>query len=667
MNSWSAGVTSVESSGGPDQVALVDLALDEARADHRDADPVRQQAPAQRVGQPVHRELRRRVDARARAGDERGHRGRVDDVPALPVRLDPRHEGDDAVDDAAEVDAEHPVPVLVRRVGDVVEEVDAGVVAEDVHVPEDALGLVGGTRERLAVGDVQLDRVHVAAELGRRRLEVVGADVGDRHRMPAARNALAMPSPTPLPPPVMKATLPSTSRMRRDLIVVRARGDGDDHGASRRRRAACCGPSICGRRGTRRSPARSTPASCARSRTSAVLEAIALQESAGIEAITDGEYRRHGWIALIPIIDDPLFQAPVSRLRVPRSGVRLARALEDGRGRAGRHLGAAARGAVRHPAARGRPRHRHGRVRVPEGERQRAREVHDPGAELAPHLLASRVLDRRVSRPRTTSSRDVARILREHVVDRLVELGCDYIQIDAPNYAQWHIDPENRAAFEAHGHDMAHELVADAEFDSMVFEGLTGVTRAMHMCRGNAPGGMWAATGGYEAISKQVFPRLKNIDRLLLEYDSDRAGTFAPLADVLPSHEVVLGLVTTKDGTLEDPDELVARVEEATRVRAARTAGDQPAVRLRVGRDRRDDRRRAGGEAAADRRRRATDLGLVTAPELVAEHRRGAASATPERRLRSRRFHPTRDAPRHSRSRRPARPPSDFRSCLKTT
>jgi 5-methyltetrahydropteroyltriglutamate--homocysteine methyltransferase len=111
---------------------------------------------------------------------------------------------------------------------------------------------------------------------------------------------------------------------------------------------------------------------------------------------------------------------------------------------------------------------------------------------------------------------------------------------------------------------MAHELAADAELDSMVFEGLTGVTRAMHMCRGNAPGGMWAASGGYEAISTQVFPRLKNIDRLLLEYDSDRAGTFAPLADVLPHHQVVLGLVTTKDGTLESPDDIAARIEEAT-------------------------------------------------------------------------------------------------------
>jgi 5-methyltetrahydropteroyltriglutamate--homocysteine methyltransferase len=76
---------------------------------------------------------------------------------------------------------------------------------------------------------------------------------------------------------------------------------------------------------------------------------------------------------------------------------------------------------------------------------------------------------------------------------------------------------------------------------------------------------MWAASGGYEVISKQVFARLENLDRLLLEYDSDRAGTFAPLADVLPHHQVVLGLVTTKDGRLENPDDIVARVEEASR------------------------------------------------------------------------------------------------------
>ncbi len=292
-------------------------------------------------------------------------------------------------------------------------------------------------------------------------------------------------------------------------------------------------------------------------------EAIALQEGAGIEAITDGEYRRNGWIALIPIFDDPIFRPPVSGFEFldAESGWRdlwktgagekadtsglppqepfVTRRLEVDRDIVTDEY------AFLKANARARTKYT-----IPAPSWHRIYWHPEYSAEAYP-----------------TSDdfiRDVARILRMHVIDRLVELGCDYIQIDAPNYAQWHIDPGNRAAFEEHGHDMAHELVADAEFDSMVFEGLSGVTRAMHMCRGNAPGGMWAATGGYEAISREVFPRLENVDRLLLEYDSDRAGTFAPLADVLPHHQVVLGLVTTKDGELEDADVLVSRIEEAT-------------------------------------------------------------------------------------------------------
>ncbi len=296
----------------------------------------------------------------------------------------------------------------------------------------------------------------------------------------------------------------------------------------------------------------------------AVLEAIALQEGAGIQAITDGEFRRYGWIALIPIIDDPLFRAPVS-------GFEFLDASSGWRG-----LWKTGSGEPADTSAL--PPQEPFVTRRLEVERDI---VGDEYAFLKAHAhvrtkytIPAPSWHRIYWHPEYSADayptsddfiRDVARILREHVIDRLVELGCDYIQLDAPNYAQWHIDPGNRAAFEAHGHDMAHELVVDAELDNLVFEGLSGVTRAIHMCRGNAPGGMWAATGGYEVISKEVFPRLTNVDRLLLEYDTERAGTFAPLADVLPHHEIVLGLVTTKDGRLEDPDQLVARVDEATR------------------------------------------------------------------------------------------------------
>jgi 5-methyltetrahydropteroyltriglutamate--homocysteine methyltransferase len=295
----------------------------------------------------------------------------------------------------------------------------------------------------------------------------------------------------------------------------------------------------------------------------AVLEAIALQESAGIEAITDGEFRRNGWIALIPIFDDPIFRPPVSGFEFldAESGWRDLWKTGDG-----------------DPAdTSALPPQEPFVTRRLEVDRDIVTDefafLKDNAKARAKYTIPAPSWHRIYWHPDYSTGAyptsddfiaDVARILREHVIDRLVELGCDYIQIDAPNYAQWHIDPGNRAAFEAHGHDMAHELVADAEFDSLVFEGLTAVTRAMHICRGNAPGGMWAARGGYEAISKDVFPRLENIDRLLLEYDSDRAGGFAPLDDVRPHHQVVLGLVTTKDGSLEDPEALLARVEEAT-------------------------------------------------------------------------------------------------------
>jgi 5-methyltetrahydropteroyltriglutamate--homocysteine methyltransferase len=295
----------------------------------------------------------------------------------------------------------------------------------------------------------------------------------------------------------------------------------------------------------------------------AVLEAIALQESAGIQAITDGEFRRTGWIAFIPMVDDPLFEAPVSGFEflnaasgwrglwktsegdpadtsaLPPEEPFVTRRLEVQRDIVGDEFAFLKSNA-----------HARAKYSIPSPSWHRTYWHPDYSTDAYP-----------------TSDdfiEHVTRLTREHIVDRLVELGCDYIQLDAPNYAQWHIDPGNRAVFEEHGHDMAHELVADAELDNMVFEGLAGVTRAMHMCRGNAPGGMWAATGGYEVISSEVFPRLTNLDRLLLEYDTDRAGGFAPLADVLPHHQVVLGLVTTKNGTLENPDDVVARIEEAT-------------------------------------------------------------------------------------------------------
>ena len=345
----------------------------------------------------------------------------------------------------------------------------------------------------------------------------------------------------------------------------------------------------------------------------AVLEAIALQEGAGIEAITDGEYRRHGWIALIPIVDDPLFRAPVSGFEFLDAESGWRNLWKTGAGEPADTSGLPPQEpfvtrrlevdrdivedeyAFLKANARVRTKYT---IPAPSWHRIYWHPEHSKGA----YPTSDEFIE------------DVTRILREHVIDRLVELGCDYVQIDAPNYAQWHIDPANRAAFEEHGHDMTHELVADAEFDSMVFEGLTGVTRAMHMCRGNAPGGMWAASGGYEAISSEVFPRL---DEPRPAPPRVRLGPRRHLRSAHGRPPAPPGRAGARDDEGRDARGR-RRPPRAGRggnaVRAARAARDQPAVRLRVRRGGRDDRRPAGGEAQADRRHRAAGLD-VASPE----------------------------------------------------
>ena len=90
-----------------------------------------------------------------------------------------------------------------------------------------------------------------------------------------------------------------------------------------------------------------------------------------------------------------------------------------------------------------------------------------------------------------------------------------------------------------------------------------GMTTAMHLCRGNFQS-TFVASGGYEPVAEILFNEI-NIDAYFMEYDSDRAGGFAPLRFVPKGKMVVLGLVTSKSGTLESKDELKRRIDQAAR------------------------------------------------------------------------------------------------------
>src|SRR5262249_20874173 len=128
---------------------------------------------------------------------------------------------------------------------------------------------------------------------------------------------------------------------------------------------------------------------------------------------------------------------------------------------------------------------------------------------------------------------------------------------------QFYTDPQIRAELEAEGHDLGANLIADAEIDNSVFEGVRGVTRALHVCRGNGPGGIWSAAGGYETLAPGMFPRLRDVARLLLESDTRRAGDFGPLRHVPKTATVVLGLLTTKSGEMEDAGLVENRILQA--------------------------------------------------------------------------------------------------------
>ena len=154
---------------------------------------------------------------------------------------------------------------------------------------------------------------------------------------------------------------------------------------------------------------------------------------------------------------------------------------------------------------------------------------------------------------------DVAEVLSEEV-DELVRLGATYIQLDAPHYPLL-LDEKTRVFYEGRGWDFDRWMSRGVELDNHVMGGHPGVTFAFHLCRGNQ-GSRWLVSGSYEPLARRIFGGVR-AGRLMLEYDDERSGGFEPLAHVPDDKVAVLGLVTTKTGRRETPEELEARIHEA--------------------------------------------------------------------------------------------------------
>ena len=168
---------------------------------------------------------------------------------------------------------------------------------------------------------------------------------------------------------------------------------------------------------------------------------------------------------------------------------------------------------------------------------------------------------------------DLARVYREEIAD-LAAAGCRYLQIDDVNFA-YLCDPKMRDGARKIGEDpdklpalyakLINECIRDRPADMAV---------CTHLCRGNFASA-WVAEGGYDPVAEVLFNELA-VDGYFLEFDTPRAGNFAPLRYMPTGKKLILGLVTSKTGALEDPDDLKRRIDDASKLVPLEQLGISP-------------------------------------------------------------------------------------------
>ena len=141
------------------------------------------------------------------------------------------------------------------------------------------------------------------------------------------------------------------------------------------------------------------------------------------------------------------------------------------------------------------------------------------------------------------------------------DLGCRNIQLDDTSWGEF-CALDKREAYEARGFDLEQIARDYVDVLNRVIEwNPEDLVVNMHICRGNFRS-TWFSSGGYEPVAKTLFGHCR-VDGFFLEYDSDRAGDFTPLR-FIKNQKVVLGLITSKSGDLEDKGEVIARIKEAS-------------------------------------------------------------------------------------------------------
>jgi 5-methyltetrahydropteroyltriglutamate--homocysteine methyltransferase len=281
----------------------------------------------------------------------------------------------------------------------------------------------------------------------------------------------------------------------------------------------------------------------------AIRDAVRMQEEIGLQSATDGEFRRTSWhMDFIYQLDgiDPADEEIKVAFHNEQGDIEFTTAALSVHGRVGlsKTIFGDAFQALKSMTTKATP-----KLTVPSPSM-----VHYRGGQAAINEDAYSDIDE--------FWRDLVAAYREEV-RRLGEVGCTYLQFDDTSLAYLN-DPKQREYIAQIGGDAEHQ---HEHYIRHINEALAdrpeGMRVTAHMCRGNFRSS-WAAEGSYDFVAEALFNELE-VDGFFLEYDDERSGSFEPLRFVPKGKQVVLGLVTTKRGELEDKEELKRRVDEASR------------------------------------------------------------------------------------------------------
>jgi 5-methyltetrahydropteroyltriglutamate--homocysteine methyltransferase len=281
----------------------------------------------------------------------------------------------------------------------------------------------------------------------------------------------------------------------------------------------------------------------------AIREVIALQEDIGLRVATDGEFRRRSWHM------DFIYQLG----GVTRTDDEIVVTFRNDEG-TGEFVAAGL--AVRQPLHLDEPIFTDDYQFLAGQVRSAMPKMTLPSPNMVLFRSGITAVDRSVYPDLDQFWTDLSAAYADEI-RALAALGCRYLQLDDTSLACMN-DPAQRAVLAARGEDgdQAH-LHNIRQINAAVADRPAGMRIAAHLCRGNFRSS-WVAEGGYDYVAEALFGEL-DVDAFFCEFDDERSGGFAPLRFVPPGKQVVLGLVTTKRGRLEDPDVLKRRIDEAAR------------------------------------------------------------------------------------------------------